>query len=142
MSSVDVAVIGAGTAGSLAAVMLGRAGYSTCLIDQAARSAPEFRCEKLEDGHVDVLRQAGLLEEVSSSGRRYDEIWIARLGHLAEKRARTEYGIDYASLVNRLRDLVPSQVQVITDKVVGLQRAAGNPRSRLGQVVRCRPVWL
>lgn len=121
MKQVDVAIIGAGTAGTLAAAMLGRAGYSTYLIDPALRFAPEFRCEKLESGHVEVLQKAGLLDKIVPLAKRYDEIWIARLGRLVEKRARTEYGIDYSTLVNRLRDLVPGEVEVIADKAVGLR---------------------
>ena len=124
MQHVDVAVIGAGSAGSLSAAMLGRAGYRTCLIDAAPKFGTEFRCEKLEASHIGALRRAGFLDNVVPSGERYDTIWIARQGHLVERRPRTEYGIDYATLVNTMRDMVPNSVERRTGKVVGISPGA------------------
>jgi 2-polyprenyl-6-methoxyphenol hydroxylase-like FAD-dependent oxidoreductase len=113
----DIAIVGAGLAGSLAAVMLGRAGHSVALIDPFERVRSDFRCEKLEEAHVERLRRAGVLDEVLPIGRRYQDIWVARLGRLAEVKAIEEYGIEYSALVNRLRDLVPECISFIPSKV-------------------------
>jgi len=118
MQVADVAVVGGGVAGSLAALMLGRAGYSVCLIDPVRPQGSEFRCEKLEHTHVQVLGHAGLLEEILPHTVRYDGIWIGRNGRLAEHRRVIEFGIDYAHLVNTLRSLIPAGVSVRADKVV------------------------
>jgi 2-polyprenyl-6-methoxyphenol hydroxylase-like FAD-dependent oxidoreductase len=117
MRETDIAVVGGGLAGSLAATMLGRAGYSVTLIDPFETCRPDFRCEKLEEAHVDTLRKAGVLDAVLPAALRYDEIWVARLGRLAEIKEITEYGIDYSALVNRLRNLIPSSVAFVQSKV-------------------------
>lgn len=129
MQKFDVVIIGAGAAGSLAAAMLGRAGYSVCLADPLARANPEFRAEKLEAAHIEALTEAGFLADVARAGRRYDTIWIARQGRLAEKRPATEYGMDYADMVNAMRDMVPAEVDFVNDKVVEAQ--TGETGSRL-----------
>jgi 2-polyprenyl-6-methoxyphenol hydroxylase-like FAD-dependent oxidoreductase len=129
MQQVDVAVIGAGAAGAMCAAMLGRKGYDVAVVDPIHPFGADFRCEKLEHAHIDALSKAGLLDEVLPHGRPYDRIWIARLGHLVEKRPMVEYGIEYADLVNTLRSLIPTSVSFVCDKVIGLE--AGATRQRL-----------
>jgi 2-polyprenyl-6-methoxyphenol hydroxylase-like FAD-dependent oxidoreductase len=117
----DVAIVGAGLAGSLAATMLGRAGYSVVLVDPFDRARPDFRCEKIERPHADSLRKAGVLDEILPAARRYENIWVARLGRLAEIKPIVEHGIAYGDLVNAIRDLVPSGVTFLRDKVTGIE---------------------
>ena len=120
MRETDIAIVGAGLAGSLAAAMLGRAGHAVTLVDPFERCRPDFRCEKLEEAHVDALRRAGVLDEVLPAALRYEDIWVARLGRLAEVKPIVEYGIEYSALVNRLRSLVPRDVPFVQSKVSGL----------------------
>ena len=49
-----------------------------------------------------------MLDEVLPAARRYQDIWVARLGRVAEVKPIEEYGIEYSALVNRLRGLFPS----------------------------------
>lgn len=142
MHQTDVAIIGGGVAGALCAAMLGRQGHATCLIDPVHPFGPDFRCEKLEHAHIEALQKAGLLADVLPAGRRYDRIWIARQGYLVEKRPMVEYGIDYASLVNTLRRLMPSDVAFLNDKVVGADVGGVAPVLRLagGDAVRAKLV--
>jgi 2-polyprenyl-6-methoxyphenol hydroxylase-like FAD-dependent oxidoreductase len=113
----EIAIVGAGLAGSLAATMLGRAGRDVTLIDPFDACRPDFRCEKLEEPHVDALRKAGVLDEVLPAALHYQDIWIARLGRIAEVKRIEEYGIEYSALVNRLRGLVPGTVTFLQHKV-------------------------
>ena len=125
----DVAVVGGGVAGTLAALMLGRAGFDVVLIDPARPQGSEFRCEKLEDSHQRALRRAGVLDELLAFTVRYDGIWIGRRGRLAEHRRAVEFGIDYAALVNRLHGLLPPSVRVLDDKVTHVEPVGdGCPR--------------
>lgn len=121
MRQTDVAIVGAGAAGALAAAMLGRAGYATVLIDPASQVGPDFRCEKIEHTHAEALRRAGLLDEIALAGQRYEGIWIARRGRLVENRPMVEYGIDYAVLVTRIRELAAQTTEFIADKVVAAE---------------------
>src|SRR3982751_1579188 len=97
--------------------MLGRAGYAVTLVDPFETCRPDFRCEKLEEAHVDTLRRAGVLDAVLPAALRYENIWVARLGRLAEIKPITEYGIEYSALVNRLRGLIPRNVFFVQSKV-------------------------
>jgi len=117
----DVAIVGAGLAGSLAATMLGRAGYAVTLIDPFERARPDFRCEKIERPHANALRKAGVLDDILPFTRRYENIWVARLGRLAEVKPIVEYGIAYGDLVNVIRDLVPGSVDFCRDKITGIK---------------------
>ena len=120
MRETEIAIVGAGLAGSLAATMLGRAGHAVTLIDPFDSCRPDFRCEKLEEAHVATLRDARVLDEVLPVARHYRDIWVARLGRLAEIKPIAEYGIDYSALVNRLRALVPDSVAFVQSKVAGV----------------------
>lgn len=131
MREADVAIVGAGAAGALAATMLGRAGYATVLIDPAHPFGADFRCEKIEHTHADALRSAGVLDEITPAGCRYEGIWIARQGRLVEFRPMVEYGIDYAALVNRIRELSLPRVTFLKDKVTGVQL---DPRRQVVQL--------
>lgn len=142
MQTADVAIVGAGVAGALCAALLGRQGYATCLIDPIHPYGADFRCEKLEHSHLEALQRAGLLAEILPAGRRYDSIWIARQGHLTEKRRATEYGIDYATLVNSVRTLLPADVSFRNDKVVATEVIGAGQRLKLasGDTVEARLV--
>jgi 2-polyprenyl-6-methoxyphenol hydroxylase-like FAD-dependent oxidoreductase len=113
----DIAIVGAGLSGALAATMLGREGYAVTLIDPSESCRADFRCEKLEEAHVEALRRAGVLDEILPAALRYRDIWVARLGRLAEIKPIEEYGIAYGVLVNRLRGLVPPNVAFVQNKV-------------------------
>ena len=129
MRATDIAIVGAGLAGSLAATMLGRAGHAVTLIDPFETCRPDFRCEKLEEPHVAALRRAGVLGDVLPVAHRYRDIWVARLGRLAEIKPIEEYGIEYSALVNRLRALVPGNVAFVQSKVADV--ALSNERQTL-----------
>jgi 2-polyprenyl-6-methoxyphenol hydroxylase-like FAD-dependent oxidoreductase len=55
---------------------------------------------------------------------RYRDIWIVRLGRLAEVKPIEEYGVAYSALVNRLRGLVPGNVAFRQHKVTDVALSA------------------
>ncbi len=82
----DIAIVGGGLAGSLAAAMLGRAGHDAVLIDPHAIYPKDFRCEKLDGGQIKLLAKTGLAEAALKTATPDDEVWIARFGQLVNIR--------------------------------------------------------
>jgi 2-polyprenyl-6-methoxyphenol hydroxylase-like FAD-dependent oxidoreductase len=118
MRQTDIAIAGGGLAGSLAAAMLGRAGYSVVLIDPHPVYPPDFRCEKLDGAQVKVLRKTGIADAVLRAATFDGETWVARFGRLLEKRPGDQHGIMYDTLVNTIRAQIPASVEFILDKVM------------------------
>src|SRR3954468_18871049 len=108
MRQTDIAIAGGGLAGSLAAAMLGRAGYGVVLIDPHPVYPPDFRCEKLDGPQARVLRKTGLADAVLPATTPDGESWVARFGRLLEKRPGDQNGILYENLVNTVRAAIPA----------------------------------
>jgi 2-polyprenyl-6-methoxyphenol hydroxylase-like FAD-dependent oxidoreductase len=118
MRQTDIAIAGGGLAGSLAAAMLGRAGYSVVLIDPHSVYPPDFRCEKLDGAQSKVLRRTGIADAVLRAATFDGETWVARFGRLLEKRPGDQHGIMYDTLVNAIRAQIPASVDFVLDKVM------------------------
>jgi hypothetical protein len=67
-----------------------------------------------------------VLDEVLPGALRYRDIWVARLGRLAEIKPIDEYGIEYSALTNRLRRPHPARCRVRESKVA---RIVGHART-------------
>lgn len=119
MRHTDIAIAGGGLAGSAAAAMLTRAGYDVILIDPHNVYPPDFRCEKLDIGQIEILKMTGLADAVLKAATPDRSLWIARFGHLVEKRDGAQCGIRYADLVNTVRAEVPATA-FITAKVTSI----------------------
>jgi len=120
----DIAIIGGGLAGSTAAAMLGRAGISTILVDPHKVYPSDFRCEKLDEGQVGLLRKTGIAEPILAASTLHDEISIARFGRLVTTRAAQQYGILYDTLVNTVRAQIPQQVHFVEAKATAVSTSA------------------
>jgi len=122
MRYTDIAIIGGGLSGSIAAAMLGRAGISTVLIDPHESYPPDFRVEKLS-GHVQVERflKTGIAESVLRRATFAGENWIARFGRLLDKAPSRQFNILYDSLVNAVRDEIPATVERICAKALAVE---------------------
>jgi 2-polyprenyl-6-methoxyphenol hydroxylase-like FAD-dependent oxidoreductase len=99
----DVVVVGAGLSGSLAALLLERAGYSVVLIDRYAEHPPEFRVEKIGGDQVNLLTQLGLHNRVASASTLFNHIINAGRGRIIDVTRNPHYGILYHDLVNLVR---------------------------------------
>src|SRR5262245_41177648 len=107
MRETDIAIVGGGLAGSIAAAMLGRAGIRAVLIDPHPTYPPDFRCEKLDASQVMLLHKTGLAGPVLRATTTDDELCVARFGHLIDRRPNAQYGFSYDSLVNTVRAEIP-----------------------------------
>jgi 2-polyprenyl-6-methoxyphenol hydroxylase-like FAD-dependent oxidoreductase len=121
MKYTDIAIIGGGLAGSTAAAMLGRAGISAVLIDPHPTYPPDFRVEKLSGGEqLDRFAKTGIAESVLRSATHDGTNWIARSGHLLDKRPSRQFGMMYDQLVNTIRAHMPSVVERLHAKVIAV----------------------
>ncbi len=120
MRQTDVLIAGGGPAGSTAAAMLGRAGYDVMLVDPHAVYPYDFRCEKLDGPQTAMLRRTGLADAVLSAATLDGESWVARMGHLLDKRKGDQHGILYDTLVNTMRRQISAKVAFIEGKVADI----------------------
>lgn len=126
MRKTDVAIIGGGLAGSLSAAMLGNAGIDAVVIDPHPVYPEDFRCEKLDGPQVEILNKTGIADAVLRATTPDRESWVARFGHLVEKRPGDQRGIYYTPLVNTIRAQIPASVPMIEAKAKAL--ATGDDR--------------
>ena len=66
----QIGIVGGGLSGSIAAVVLGRAGYDVTLIDRSAVYPDEFRAEKIAGDQVGLMQRLGILGVHSRGLRR------------------------------------------------------------------------
>ncbi len=144
MRETDVAIVGGGLAGSVAAAMLGNAGINAVIVDPHLVYPPDFRCEKLDGVQVAILRKTGLADDVLRAATPDHECWIARFGRLLDKRPGDQHGIFYAPLVNAVRGLIPSGVPMITAKATSVAAGSGRQAVTLsnGEEISARLIVL
>ena len=124
MRYTDVAIVGGGLAGSTIAAALGRAGIATMLIDPHPLYPPDLRCEKLSDTQLAILEKTSLAAAARRASTLDGHAWIARFGRLVQKRPSDQHGILYDTLVNTIRNEIPSSVAVVTAKAIAVSTSA------------------
>ena len=124
----DVAVVGAGLSGTLAAITLGKAGFRVALIDRHEVCPDEFRVEKIGGDLVARFRRLGLLEAVSAAARPFGEIVNARRGRILDRTRTPHYGFSYKALVGAMRKQLPENVRFVVARVCDLKVGANRQR--------------
>ncbi len=87
MRTTDIAIVGGGLAGSAAAAALTRAGIDSVLVDPHPIYPPDFRCEKLDWQQIGILKKTNVSDALLRIATPDRELWVARRGHLVEKRS-------------------------------------------------------
>ena len=131
MRQTNILIAGGGLAGSTAAAMLGRAGYSVVLVDPHEKYPPDFRAEKIDGTQARILVRTGLADAVLRAATLDGESWVARYGRLIEKRPGDQNGILYNTMVNTVRGEIPPRVAFIHGKVMDIATSAQRQRVTL-----------
>jgi 2-polyprenyl-6-methoxyphenol hydroxylase-like FAD-dependent oxidoreductase len=113
----EIAIVGGGLAGTLAAVTLARAGHDVTLIDRHAVYPPDFRVEKIGGEQVEILKRLGLLDALEANAIKFDEIVNARRGRVLDRTRSPHYGFLYENLVAAMRAQLPASVRFIVGRV-------------------------
>jgi len=141
---VDVAIVGGGLAGSLAAAVLTRRGFRVALIDKRAVYPEEFRVEKLGGQQLDILHRLGLIDAFAKDACLFDTVLNIRQGKLVDVSRGKSYGIPYAPLVAIARSQLTEPSALIVDQVLDISSSDDLQRLSLasGNQVTARLVVL
>ena len=133
-------VIGAGLAGTCAAFVLARSGFSVVLIDRHAVYPQEFRAEKMGESKMAIFERLGLGPAVRKFVTPMDDLWVYHFGQLYSRKQVREYGFHYPALINGLRSSLPPEVRLVTGKVEAIETSAERQRVQLtsGLTFDCR----
>ena len=116
----DIAIVGGGLAGSLAAAVLARTGHRVILIDKRAVYPEEFRVEKIAGQQLDILGRLGFVRELEAVACRYDRVLNIREGKVVDVSIGQAYGFSYDRMVAMARGLIPDTSSLIVDQVTGV----------------------
>jgi 2-polyprenyl-6-methoxyphenol hydroxylase-like FAD-dependent oxidoreductase len=114
---VDALIVGGGISGTLAATVLGRAGYRVCLIDRYEVYPRDFRAEHLDGAMIELLARLDVLGDLTDSLYRGETVRIARHGRAYATVPTVNFGLRYETLVHRARSALPTKVEVVTGRV-------------------------
>lgn len=117
----DIAIVGGGLAGSLAAAVLARAGHRVALVDKRAVHPEEFRVEKIGGQQLEMLRKLGFRHALESVACRYDRVLNIREGKVVDVSVGQAYGFSYADLVATARSQLPDPSDLIVDEVTAIR---------------------
>ncbi|WP_193760201.1 FAD-dependent oxidoreductase [Bradyrhizobium yuanmingense] len=116
----DVAIVGGGLAGSLAAAVLARAGRRVALIDKRAVHPDEFRVEKIGGHQLELFGKLGFLDALEDVACRYDQVLNIREGKVVDVSVGRAYGFAYPDLVAMARRQLPDPSNLIVDEVTAI----------------------
>ncbi len=140
----DVVIVGAGLGGTIAAVVLGRAGFRVILIDRHEVYPPDFRAEQLVGDQVAMLRRLGVLEGIVAGASRANYALGVRGGRVIDREDSVHYALRYEAMVNAARAQLPASVRFIGGSVSEIEAGPAFQRVRLssGEAVGARLVVL
>jgi 2-polyprenyl-6-methoxyphenol hydroxylase-like FAD-dependent oxidoreductase len=128
---IDVIVVGAGLAGTLAAAVLGQQGFRVILVDPRSTCPPVFKAEKIEPDQSLLLRKFGLLESLLPRAGFIRRILCYYNGTLCGINTIEQYGMYYSDMVNTLRARLPQTVLFQLGRVVRIANSAALQRVTL-----------
>ncbi len=120
----EVAIVGGGLAGSIAASLLARKGHSVALIDRHTTYPPDFRAEQLVGDQTAKLARLGVFKGIVAGIRPIMHAVVGYRGRIIGRVDAPHYGVRYEDMVARVRAQIPQTVPLITGRVVDVQTGA------------------
>lgn len=127
----DVAVVGAGLAGSAAAVLLARQGLRVAIVDPQRTYPSDFRCEKLSGEQLALLTELGLVGPVLARSTPVADELVARGGRVVGLQTSGDRTLRYDTFVNSVRSALPDSATFHEGRVEEIRSAAIRPSIRL-----------
>lgn len=119
----DVAIVGGGLGGSIAALQLSTLGLSVALIDLHAEPRPEFRAEQLVGPQTQRLAKLDLLEAMTAKSRLFDEAVNGRMGRVVDRTKVDQFGVPYEAMVSAVRSRLPANVRFVAGRVAAVHNS-------------------
>lgn len=120
----EVIVVGAGLAGTTAALLLGAQARRVMLVDVRQSCPPVFKAEKIEPEQVQLLEKFGLLQPLLPRAGRIQEIRSYYNGRHFRTAAAKQYGLSYSDIVNPLRGCLNGAVQFKLGRVTSVENSS------------------
>ncbi|MBN9306538.1 MAG: monooxygenase [Devosia sp. 67-54] len=120
----DIAIVGGGLAGTIAAIALARTGARVTLIDRNAVPPDEFRVEKLGGMQLESLERLGLLDLLAAHSTRFDQSLNIRHGRIVDRTNARYQAAFYADMVKTMRSALPGGVRTVIGRVTELATGA------------------
>jgi 2-polyprenyl-6-methoxyphenol hydroxylase-like FAD-dependent oxidoreductase len=117
----DVAIVGGGFAGCVAAIALGRDGRKVVLIEASPTIPDVFRAEKISGDQLSLLRELGLLDAFIAASTPATRFINIRGKFIIDRPLVEEYGLTYPRMIALLRSLLPSNVMVKFGQVADIE---------------------
>lgn len=122
--AVDVAIVGSGMAGTLAALALAREGCRVTLFDAQAEPQPEFRAEQVVGlPLVRRLEALGALTSIVGNHAFEPITYDTCLGRVIGRTHVPQLGLPYHQMVAGARAALPASVRTVFGRVTGLEPA-------------------
>lgn len=119
----EVIIVGAGLAGTTAALVLGAQHRRVILIDSRPSYPPVFKAEKVEPDQAQLLERLGLLQALLPRAGRIQQIQSYYNGRHFKTIATEQYGLFYSDIVNSLRASLDGTVQFKTGRVTRIENS-------------------